>query len=141
MRRHRTKVFELGVVALGTVLLAVFAVWPTAEAAAAEPPHGYVEPCTVGFIEDGNAKCERCTASDAELERCTDRLANKGYERKCRAHGTRDEVWCISVVKAKAAGKPTRLPYGLLSSAAFGIVAAGVAFLFSKRRGKRRSKE
>lgn len=60
-------------------------------------PHGFIEPCTVGNVQEMDTDCELCTLSPEEPEACHDRWATHGYVKKCRTRGTRSgwgEVWC-----------------------------------------------
>ena len=99
------------------------------------PIHGYVEPCTVEIVEDGNVECEACTPSHANSRLCQEKLGARGYERKCRTggHSAPGEVWCIEKRRKEQAARDARLLYvpvvaALSASALFGV------FLFLKRR-------
>jgi hypothetical protein len=99
------------------------------------PIHGYVEPCTVAIVEDGNVECEACPLSHANSRLCEEKLGALGYERKCRTggHSAPGEVWCIEKRRKEQEARDARLRYvpvvaALSASALFGV------FLFLKRR-------
>lgn len=103
-------------------------------------PHGFVEPCTVGNVQEMDTDCELCAVSHAAPNACQERLGTKGYQKKCRTHGTESgwgEVWCVKrnlpakEPAARAPQAPSPLIWILLgASAALGLV------LFFRRRGR-----
>ncbi len=59
--------------------------------------HGFVDPCSVSFVEDNTTECERCAPTPEDADACKTRLEPHGYARKCRStpgHGLPGEVWC-----------------------------------------------
>ena len=101
-------------------------------AAMAQPEmHGYVEPCTVSFVEDGNTSCEECTPTHEDPEHCANELGPRGYEKKCQTggHSVPGEVWCRP--KSTADEQPRVAVLGAVLS---GLLAFTAAFLWLKRR-------
>ena len=58
--------------------------------------HGYVEPCSVSFVEDAHTACEECAFDHADPKSCARKLGSRGYGFKCRTrgHSAPAEVWC-----------------------------------------------
>lgn len=99
------------------------------------PPHGFVEPCTVAFVQDSRTECELCSASRQHPQLCAEKFAPLGYQRKCRTsgHSAPGEVWCI----AKRSKSLTPLVrYALALVLALGTVVL-LVFLIKKRRVRR----
>lgn len=105
---------------------------PTFAAVAFGQMHGYVEPCTVAFVEDQTIVCEACPLSH-DPEHCQKTLGAKGYRKKCRTggHSAPSEVWC----KDRQPGTQGSLTYLAMLA---GLAAFMGVFLFWKRRGSRR---
>lgn len=86
--------------------VAGFVVAVSVSEAAAQEPHGYVEPCTVGNVQEMYTECELCSASAGEPEACNTTLGRKGFEKKCRTRENTagwGEVWCIAKLPAEPA--------------------------------------
>jgi hypothetical protein len=60
------------------------------------PPRGYVETCTVEKEQKKDEVCTTCRASRQDRQTCKKNLEEKGYTKRCRAHGANvwTEVWC-----------------------------------------------
>lgn len=93
--------------------------------------HGYVEPCAVVFVQDGNTTCEECLFDHANPKSCIESLGSRGFELVCRTggHSVPAQVWC------KPREGSSELPRG----AVLGLVVGGVllftaGFLWWKRR-------
>jgi hypothetical protein len=116
----------------------------TAQAQTAEP-HGFVEPCTVGNVQEMDTACELCSVSPSSANACAERLGTKGYTKKCRTHGTAAgfaEVWCAKrtlPITPAASGEhnetATMVWLFLGAAAALGLVL----FLRRNRRGSSRA--
>jgi hypothetical protein len=55
-------------------------------------PHGFVEPCTTSNVAERHLECEQC-----KNKACGERLAARGFTKKCRTHGDHtgwEEIWC-----------------------------------------------
>lgn len=83
-------------------------------------PHGFVEPCTVGNVQEMYTECELCEVRQGDTQVCTDKFGKRGYEKKCQthgAHGTWGEVWCIDTrrspekVAPATPAAPSKLPF------------------------------
>jgi hypothetical protein len=133
---HRSRLVKY----IGAMLAATAFVVPAAAQVAPPvgdnaPVHGYIEPCTVAIVEDGNVECEACKPSQTNSRLCEETLGARGYERKCRTggHSAPGEVWCIEKRRKEQAARDARLAYvpvvaALSASALFGV------FLWLKRR-------
>jgi hypothetical protein len=106
---------------------------PRAERGSPEP-HGFVEPCTVGNVQEMHTQCELCTIEGAS-QTCQERFGARGYEKKCATrggHAAPAEVWCLDQRAKKSAA---RNPGVLL---ALGIsIALGVFVILKRARAKR----
>jgi hypothetical protein len=68
-----------------------------APARASDDVHGFVDPCSVNFVEESTTECEHCAPPPENPDACKARLEPHGYARKCRStpgHGVPGEVWC-----------------------------------------------
>jgi hypothetical protein len=77
-------------------------------------PHGFVEPCTIGNVQEMYTECELCAVRQGASQVCIDRFAKRGYEKKCQTHGdatTWGEVWCIDKRLAQEKAPPSKLPW------------------------------
>lgn len=119
--------------------VAAIAVCALPAAAAAQPaePHGFVDPCTVGNVQEMTTDCEACPVAPADPQACDRRLGRAGYQKKCRTRGDAtawEEVWCTARQPASAA-PPTRWRLGI--AALLGAAAAAVAAWRLRRRRAR----
>ena len=110
--------------AVALVVSAAFAVPPPV----AEPgiPHGFVEPCTMSNVAERHLECEQCKASRDKA--CGERLAARGFAKKCRTHGDHtgwEEIWC----KPREPEKPPWKPTLWLAAGALGTLAVMVLFM------------
>jgi hypothetical protein len=91
-------------------LLLASCAWMAGDAATAAAdipmPHGYIEPCTLAFVEDGTKECELCTPSDDDARPCSERFEPRGYTKACQAgyHSAPAQVWCIPTEAARGSG-------------------------------------
>jgi len=101
-------------------------IWALTLPAAAQPPHGRVEPCEVSFVQDNTITCEMC-----RIASCADELRAKGYVKKCHTgfHSEPGEVWCI----AKAPPSDPRARVYLLTLIALAAAVGGVLFVRGRR--------
>lgn len=93
--------------------------------------HGYVEPCAVIFVQDGNTTCEACPFDHANPKACVERLGSSGFKLMCRTggHSPPGEVWC------KPRGASFELPrVAVLGLVVGGVVLLAAGFLWWKRR-------
>jgi hypothetical protein len=100
--------------------------------AQSEPPlvHGYVEPCSVAHVGESNSECAECSSVNGDLAACGTRLADLGYDLRCRTggHSPPGEVWCRKL----DAGRPS---VRLIASVVAGFVLAlAAAFLWARRK-------
>lgn len=109
--------------------------------AGAQPgePHGFVEPCTVGNLQEMDTDCELCPVTPAQPNACQDRLGPKGYQKKCRTHGTASEwgeVWCVKRnLPAKPPPSSAPQPSSQLIWILLGAAGTfGVALFFWRRK-------
>ena len=108
---------------------------PPAEQGSPEP-HGFVEPCTVGNVQEMHTECERC-AIEGESKTCHERFGERGYVKKCSTrggHAAPAEVWCLD---KRATKSPAKNP-GLLLALGLSI-ALGVFVVLKRTREHRRA--
>ena len=96
--------------------------------------HGYVEPCTVEFVQDGTTICEGCVPSATDPELCERNLGSQGYQRKCRTggHSATGEVWCRPKGSA-----PTNAGFAQLAGAVACVLLVSGAFFWFRRKRQR----
>jgi hypothetical protein len=123
-RNRRASVLPATALALA---LGVVGLAPPA-AAQQEPPsiHGFVEPCTVGFVQDGNNECELCAPTGGNWQACARTLGARGYTKRCRTsvHSAPGEVWCTARLVAPKDNAPSPLLLTLAAAGALGGFAA-----------------
>jgi hypothetical protein len=125
----------------GLVLVAV-----AGPARANDDVHGFVDPCSVTFVEDNTTECEHCVPRPDEPDACRTRLEPHGYTRKCRStpgHAEPGEVWCrprpgfsLPPPPPPPEPPPRDWMYGVPVVLA---VVLGALWLFKRRRRKGRS--
>ena len=107
-------------------------------AAAQEPPliHGFVEPCTVGFVQDANSDCEACSSVDGSWPPCATRLGSRGYTLRCRTsqHSAPAEVWCLPRPPAPSNAPPSP---AVLTLAAIAVLGGFAGFLKWRARPRK----
>ena len=118
--RFRRRIAALGVVGAAFLF--------RAPAFAQDPlEHGFVEPCTLGNVQERHLDCEVC-ASAYGARACKEKLEPRGYAKKCRTRGDHagwDEIWCAP---HEAPEKKADGVWALLLGAA-GTIAAAVVVM------------
>ncbi|HEU5072908.1 MAG TPA: hypothetical protein VFU02_02020 [Polyangiaceae bacterium] len=109
-------------------MAAVLAGWLLVARASAQM-HGYVEPCSISFVEDGNTTCDECPFDHSNPASCARNLGSRGYTFKCRTrgHSAPAEVWC----KPREGNELPR-PF-VLGGVVGGVALFAAAFLWWKR--------
>lgn len=94
--RRRSEPFHGGRLELVRVVLAIFCLSQAAALAQAPPSPESTETCTREKQQQSGEECLMCGASDGDPAKCLKRLANRGYQRRCRANGAPVwlELWC-----------------------------------------------
>lgn len=121
--KTRTQFPRQFALAMVTACVAVSAL--TLRARADSLDHGFVEPCTLANVQEPELQCEAC-ASAFGSRACDERLAPRGFVKKCRTRGTHagwDEIWCAR--RTDAAKGTTRES----SSGTTGLVVGAAATL------------
>ena len=135
---HRLKVSGSSrqrVYASSALGLLVGLVLGAASSSAGAQVHGYVEPCTVEFVEDGSMTCVECAPLTGDPDSCQERLLTQGYLRKCRTggHSAPGEVWC-----QPKTGAPTGRGLVLLGEVFASVALCVTLFLWFRRRRSHR---
>jgi hypothetical protein len=88
--------------------------------------HGFVEPCTLSFVAEQGLECEVCP-SDVGSRQCQEKLAPRGFSRKCRTrggpHSGWEEIWC----RPRVVEKPPSATWKLLLGAVGTLGAMAIA--------------
>jgi hypothetical protein len=111
------------VAVVGALTMAGAAPPPRAERGPPEP-HGFVEPCTVGNVQQMHTECEVCTIEGAS-QACHERFGERGYEKKCATRGGHSapaEVWCRDQRAKKSPAQNPGVQLALGISIALGVV-------------------
>jgi hypothetical protein len=98
--------------------------------------HGYVEPCTLSSVEETHLECEVCTVTNGAGQGCSDRLAPRGFEKRCRTHGKYhqwEEIWCADLRLRKSERRQS-VSYWIVAGLA---AVAALSFLVKRRLTKR----
>jgi len=77
-------------------------------------PHGFVEPCTIGNVQEMYTECELCEVRQGASQVCIDKFGKRGYEKKCQTHGDATawgEVWCVDTRRSQEKPSPSKLPF------------------------------
>jgi hypothetical protein len=118
---------------LGPLVVACLTCWTSSVWAGPDDPHGFIEPCTVGFVEDSTVRCESCIPTREAPERCAEEWGSRGYEKHCQTnvHSAPGEVWCIEKER------PLTTRHFVLGALAALAAALAGTFLFVqwRRRG------
>jgi hypothetical protein len=133
--RSTAAVFALG------LALAVVVSHLGARAAWAGPEdmqfHGYVEPCTVGNVQEMYTECELCQVPPhGDPEVCAGRLAPLHYQKKCQTRADASgwgEVWCVDKRRPPEAAGPSK---ALVAGAIVAVVGLSLIarLAWSRRR-------
>lgn len=84
-------------VGVGTlVALLIPWLWLSPAMADMPPPAEPVETCTLEKQQPAGEECIMCGVSESDPAKCLKRLAQRGYQRRCRASGAPMwlEMWC-----------------------------------------------
>jgi hypothetical protein len=102
--------------------------------------HGFVEPCTVAFVQDMYNECEACPVSPHDPGHCSAEMGRRGFKKNCRTRGDLtgwEEVWCHARSGlAETTPQPSRVPMLVGGAVLLGalVVTGG---LWSRRRRAR----
>lgn len=112
------------------VLAALVVVLSGLASQASAQDHGFVDPCTLFFVEDAQTMCEECPFDHSNLNSCAESVGTRGYTFQCRTrgHSTPREIWC----KPRGREIPREL---VLAGVVGGVVLLAAGFLWWKRRG------
>jgi hypothetical protein len=96
--------------------------------------HGFVEPCTLGNVEERHLVCEVCPSAFGSRE-CSEKLEPRGYTKKCRTHGDHSgwqEIWCAPRPPQEKKDETIELVIGVVAA----LAAGGVLMWVLSGRGK-----
>jgi hypothetical protein len=96
--------------------------------------HGFVEPCTLSNVAEQRLECEVCPSAVGSRE-CREKLAPKGFARKCRTRGGHtgwEEIWCKPrvVIEEKPPSETWKLVLGAVGT--LGAMAIAIKVISGK---------